>query len=120
MQDSINAPLGWAFQKESELAECFNYNLRKMDEAGILSLLLHKTKTKFNEDFGDVHFDLSISVFLFTSYISSHWKKSQVPRLFGCCTADSQADKYRNQLNNNLKIDELETLTKVDIGFYET
>ena len=25
--------------------------------------------------------------------------------IFGCCTADSQADKDRNQLNNNLKID---------------
>ena len=28
---------------------------------------------------------------------------------FYCGTADSQADKDRNQLNNNLKIDELET-----------
>ena len=28
---------------------------------------------------------------------------------WGCCTADSQADEDRNQLNNYLKIDELET-----------
>ena len=32
---------------------------------------------------------------------------------FGCCTADSQADKDRNQLNKNLKINELETFSSV-------
>ena len=26
-------------------------------------------------------------------------------QLFGCCTADSQADEDQNQLKNNLKID---------------
>ena len=41
--------------------------------------------------------------------ISSHWQKSQVRPNFACCTADSQADKDRNQLNNNLENDELET-----------
>ena len=55
LQDSINAPLGWAFQKNSELVECFNYNLQKMDEVGILSFLLHKTKTKYSEEFREVH-----------------------------------------------------------------
>ena len=42
-------------------------------------------------------------------FMISHWQKSQVGRFSGCCTADLQADKYRNQMNNNLKIDEVET-----------
>ena len=43
------------------------------------------------------------------SLIYGHWQKSQVRRFFGCCTADSQADKDQNQLNNNFKIVQLET-----------
>ena len=41
--------------------------------------------------------------------IGSHWQKSQVRQFFGCSTADSQADEDQNQLNNNLKINELQT-----------
>ena len=41
--------------------------------------------------------------------LTSHWQKSQVNLFFGCCTADLQADKDRNQMNNNLKMDELDT-----------
>ena len=36
--------------------------------------------------------------------------EEKVQSVFGCCTADSQADEDRIQLNNNLKMDELETL----------
>ena len=39
----------------------------------------------------------------------SHWQKSQVCLYFGCCTADSQAEKDQNKLNNNLKSVNLET-----------
>ena len=31
--------MAWAFQKNSELVECFNYHLQKMIEAGILDQL---------------------------------------------------------------------------------
>ena len=41
--------------------------------------------------------------------IKSHWQKSQVRLIVGCCTADSQADKDRSQMNSNLKIGKLET-----------
>ena len=34
--------MAWAFQRNSELAECFNYHLQKMSEAGILDKL-HST-----------------------------------------------------------------------------
>ena len=43
--------MGWAFQKDSELVECFNYNLQKMLEAGILNNELRKTGPKYNADF---------------------------------------------------------------------
>ena len=36
-------------------------------------------------------------------------RNPQVGQFSGCCTADSLADKVQNQLNNNLKIAELET-----------
>ena len=43
--------MGWAFQKDSELVECFNYNLQKMIEAGILNNELRKTRPQYNDDF---------------------------------------------------------------------
>ena len=43
--------MGWAFQKDSELVDCFNYNLQKMFEAGIINNELRKTGAKYNEDF---------------------------------------------------------------------
>ena len=50
-QDRISAPLGWAFQKDSELIECFNYHLQKMIEAGILDNELRKTTPTDNKDY---------------------------------------------------------------------
>ena len=41
--------------------------------------------------------------------MTSHWQKSQVRQCFGCCTADLKADEDQNQLNKNLKIEELDT-----------
>ena len=33
--------------------------------------------------------------------MTMQWKKEQVLAFFGCCTADSQTDTGRHQLNNN-------------------
>ena len=52
---------------------------------------------------------LDFSRFWKCNLINSHWQKSQVRWYFGFCTAYSQEDEDQNQLNNNLKIDELET-----------
>ena len=43
--------MGWPLQKDSEFRECFNYNLEKMRERGIINNELVRIKTKYNEDF---------------------------------------------------------------------
>ena len=45
-QDGLKGPLAWAFQKDSEFLECFNYHFQKMDEGGLLS---HLQKTIYTE-----------------------------------------------------------------------
>ena len=39
LQGKVKTPLCWAFQKDSELAEVFNYHLQKMRETGTMSYM---------------------------------------------------------------------------------
>ena len=52
--------MGWPLQKDSEFRECFNYNLEKMRERGIINNELVRIKTKYNEDFRHASTDVNI------------------------------------------------------------
>jgi ABC-type amino acid transport substrate-binding protein len=49
MDDTIVSTFGWAFQKESELRELFNYHLYKLKETGI-QYKLNKNRTYQESD----------------------------------------------------------------------
>ena len=49
-QDGLKGPLAWAFQRDSEFVELFNYHFQKMDEGGLLSQL---QKTIYNKETHD-------------------------------------------------------------------
>ena len=42
-------------------------------------------------------------------YCAATGKSLKFVDFFGCCTTDLQADNNQNQLNNNMKIDKLDT-----------
>ena len=46
-QDGLRGPLAWAFQRDSEFVELFNYHFQKMDEGGLLNQL---QKTIYNKE----------------------------------------------------------------------
>ena len=49
-QDGLGNPLAWAFQKDSEFVELFNYHIQKMDEGGLLNQL---QKTIYKKETGE-------------------------------------------------------------------
>ena len=50
LQDGLGNPLAWAFQKDSEFVELFNYHIQKMDEGGLLNQL---QKTIYKKETGE-------------------------------------------------------------------
>ena len=54
MQGKVKTPLCWAFQKDSELAEVFNYHLQKMRETGTMSYMRQQFNFNKKKDAGKV------------------------------------------------------------------
>ena len=52
-QDGIKAPLGMAFQKDSQLVECFNHHFHRMIESGVMSQINGRAET-INEKFNSI------------------------------------------------------------------
>ena len=44
-----------SLQKNSEFRECFNYNLQKMIERGVINNELLRIGTKYNKDYRQAH-----------------------------------------------------------------
>ena len=49
----MKAPLAWAFQKDSQFVDCFNYHLRKIKESGVITQIVVRTQ-EINEKYNTV------------------------------------------------------------------